>query len=484
MSSEQDYIKAEKFFEKEVDAETREEIPVDEFNISYKDSTNWEIIERLLYLSVPLIFMYITHIFWATLIYYNISSAPLFITEGKSILFLYYYTILIGIIWGFSIGFEIRGSRAYGARDTKEIYLLLSSNVSFYLYFVIFLIVISNTIVPYVIGLFPFYEGSVANFKSEILLLSVTFPLIAIVCILGRLSNMLQRNHILNYATLYALITQIIGSYLFMNYLQLDSYGMGLTFICTYIVKTGVILRDFLIEIPQGIDIRKIQIMKINSEIIIDNFYFALFPALNGVAVMISSEVNSYVALSLGDVEFTIFSVYFNIFSLITNLYEAIANSTTILASYAVGKRDNDLAWKIWYQALKIIFPSSLVISVLINIFAGKVFLLYSTDEVFLEEAYKNSNLFSVVIFLGAFHHILTDFIMLAGFGSYPFKVNLVLKFGLQFCGSLILIKFFGFKSSGILYMWIITQLLSILIYSFKLYSIKKEGIHVKVKSS
>ena len=461
------------------DKENNSAVQEDEFH--YDEHTPYlDIIIELLYLSSPLIFMYATHMIWSTLIYYNISDRPIYITEGKSIIFVYYYTIMVGMIWGFAIGFEIKGSRAYGAMDFNEIYNLLSSNITFYTYFCAILMLLSVTLVPYLFSFLPFHPLAIDNFKSEMLFLIFTYPMVVVICLLGRLSNMLQRNHILNYATLYSLIVQIIGSWFFMSYLEMDSYGMGCTFLCTYFTKAVVIVRDFYIEVPQGIDVFKTKFMNICSSYVLENFYFSIFPALNVLVVLLSAEINSYIGLLVDDLTFTTLCIYFNVYSIIALVFEAIGNSMTILVSYSIGKNNHALAWKIWKASIRIVIPSLIVICIIIKLFSKNIFSLFSTDENFQKLANDHSTYLVVSLFFAGFHYVLSEFIITCGHMKFPFIVSLVLRFGFHMIVTTILVLFLKGGMGIILTNWIIAQVISIIIFSWKIYSINKNGIHIQ----
>lgn len=469
------------------DIDTNLEI-IDEYHMD-KATSYLSIISKVLYLASPIIFMYFCHMIWSTLIYANVSDRPLYIIEGKSIVFIYYYTIVIGVIWGFSIGFEIKGSRAYGAGDYNAIYNLISYTFAFYVIFIVILIILSNTIVPIIIQRLPFKEIAVDNFRSEMLVLSLTFPLIAVICLLGRLSNMLQRNHILNYASLYSLIVQIFGSWLFMNYLQCDSYGMGLTFLFTYITKAIVIIRDFIIEKPQGFEILNfnwnfIKVLKESRKEVVDMFNFSLFPTLNVMVILLSSEINSYIGLIISNLTFTTLCIYFNIYSIIALIFEAIGNSMTILVSYAIGKEDYEFAWKVWKGSVRIVVPTIIVIVILIRIFSKEILSLYSIDPDFQILAYSQINKLCISLVLASFHYVLSEFIITCGYLKFPFYISLLLRFGFHMIYTTYLIVNYQAGLSTILTNWIIAQFISLIIFLIKIFHIYYIGIEKNFNSN
>lgn len=454
-----------------------------EYNLTIKSSYNL-IAKKLIYLASPILFMYVSHMIWSTLTYYNIRSRPVYITEGKSILFIYYYSIIIGLFWAFSIGFEIKGSKAFGEKNITELYRLISANFSMYVYIVIVLIIISNTLIPYLLTFLPFNSLSVSNFKSEMLLLSLTYPMIASIALLGRIVNMLQRNSILNYATFYSLIVQIFASWFFMNYLEMDNYGMGCAFLVTYFVKSFVIIKDVIKLEPHGIKLSKVNFFEFN--IFKDNCYilklifFNLFPAFNCLIILISGEVCTFSGILIDDNTFTMLSIYFNIYNISALLFESIANSMTILISYSLGKKDEFLAWKIWKSCFRVFIPVAIGLTMLLYVFHIFIFKLYTNDISLNLLADYNCIYLCITIVLSGIHYLLSEFIIVSGYIKFPPLVALILRLGVFVALVIITVNYLNYNVNAILLSWICVQFLTLVIYTIKIYYIKKKGIILK----
>lgn len=445
------------------------------------NSSNSDILFKLFSLASPLIFGFLSYILWSSLVYYCVSTRSIEITEGKAILFMYYYTIIISIFWGYSIGFEIKGSQAFGINNKKEIEKLLAANYTIYMFICSFFMFISIFVAPYVISKLPFNLIAIENFKTEIRLLAFTFPQLSLLCIMSRLGNLLQRNMIFNKAIFISSIIHVLGCFIFIKWLEFDSYGMGLSYFCTYTVNTYIILKDFVDYKPLGIEIFSIKPLSPFDPYVISNFIYTTFPAMNYFILLISLEINSLLSLSISNLDFTVMSIFINIYAIISQLFEAITNAMTILISYFVGRKNEFLIWRIWKITviLSIVLASS--ICGVFYIFSENIFLLFSRDQSFGVIANYYSNYLIGIILIGSWHFVFSEFILVCGYTSFPAKTSIILRLGIQLLIGVLLIFYFALELNSLMILWLIVTISSVLTFVLKVLMIKLKGIDMNI---
>lgn len=461
------------------DSDSEKGINSDEIKLNGQ-SSNFEIISHILILSGPLIFGFVTYMLYSTLIYYSVSHMSLQVTEGKAILFIYYYTFSISAIWGFSTGFEIRGSSAFGNGDKREIERLLNLNYNMLMYISLFLMFFSTVVAKRVFSLLPFHPAALENFQSEIYLLSLTFPLLSVLSLLSRLGSLLQRNAVQLKAQIAAFIVFTFCSLYFIKYLDMQSYGMGLTYLITYMVFVLFLASDFYFHKPHGINVFTFKFCGLFDPQLKENFNFSLLPALNYIIVVLSAELNSYIALIISDLDFTVISIYFNIYSVTTQFFEALGNSMTIFLSYFRGQKNEQMIWRVWKITALMSLAFSAFIAMIFYRFSEQIFYLYSKDQSFNSLANKFSDVLALVIIFGGLHFSFSEFILVVGYPSFTTLTALILRFGVQLVLSFVLLYFYGYGIQTLLVIWLIVQVLSLLIFGLKIYRIKKYGLQLK----
>lgn len=449
-----------------------------EISINLKvTSTTISIANKIISFASPIIFSFMAYILWSSLVYYCVRTRSIEITEGKAILFMYYYTIVTSIFWGFSIGFEIKGSQAYGSNDKEKIEKLLASNYTIYIILCLFFMILSIFIAPYLVSKLSLSKLAINNFTTEIRLLAFTFPQISFLYIMFRLGNLLQRNKIQNKALVISSIVHVFACLLFIKYLEIDDYGMGLSYFCTYTTYMLIILKDFNDNKPLGINLLSIKPLSPLDPLVISDFIFTSFPAVNYIILLATLEINSLLSLYKSNLDFTVMSIYINIFNLTFELFDALSNSMTILLSYYIGKKDEEILWKIFKITLLLCLLFAFVICTIFYVFSDHVFLLFSQDPAFNILSNKYSNYLICIIFISSCQFVLSEFILVCGFNSFPAITTIILRLGFQIVLGIILIYYFKYGLEVLIALWLIATVISVIIYVLKVMKIKMIGI-------
>lgn len=309
--------------------------------------------KQLIVLSLPLVISFLFYILQSSLIYYCVSHRSIDITEGKSIVFLYFYTFLASLFWACSVGFEIKGCKYHGSNNYIELKNLVLANNTYFFILTIAIMVFSFFAVPPLTGLMPINEVVLRNFTSEIRFISIfTIPVISALSVLIKFANVFQMNKIINQGVFLSFIVHVIFALLFVKYLEIDSVGLGLT----YLLSCGTYLLFMIIKIKSTLKEKSrvnpelkeiIEIMGFSlkglgfcDKRVYEAFKFSLNPMFNYMIIVLSFEVMTYIAMIISDVEFTVMSCYLNLYNLMAQIFEAFSNSSNILIAFNLGDED------------------------------------------------------------------------------------------------------------------------------------------------
>ena len=181
-----------------------EEQPIESLHVSNSNevdnidfNSNSSILFQIMKLSYTIIFAYCTYGILSTLTYYFISDYIIEYTEAKGILLLYYFTMICGLLWGSSIGYEIRASQAYGNKNIKEIKNQTSVIFNMFIYLTLFIYVITYFFTK-LLSILHINAISLENIYSELPLLMLSVPLLCVCTVFLRLANSIQKPEILN----------------------------------------------------------------------------------------------------------------------------------------------------------------------------------------------------------------------------------------------------------------------------------------------
>lgn len=508
------------------------------------ESSNNDIQKSLVNIALPIVFGFVQYLILSTFIFYCVSNRNIEITEGKSILFIYYYTISISLLWSLSIGYEIKGSNLFGKLNDIKNNVNLSDNIKLmksnvilrkinkltasvfviYFYTNILLIIFSIFIAPIIVRKLPFSTQATSNFSTEIILLSFTFPQLSLLTIIMKIVNLLQNNSILNFSNFVSTIVHIIVSYIILRQLRIDAYGMGISYFCTYTVNSIILLINYQYSNNYGIDLFKIlkstnflSIFKLknknksnkvnktneesfnysnseysldvdiygfelNAKYIFNNLKFSFYPAINMLIIIISSECNTYTSILISNLDFTVMSVYFNLFGLLSQFFEALSNSMIVLISYFIGKYNEKMIWRIFYQTIKIALIVNVFLVFFLYLNCNFIFYyFYSNQITFVKIANSGSLIFTFILFFANLNFPLSEFIIVTGYKRFAVYNSIFIRLGLQLFVNFILVYFFNYGLTSIMRIWLLTQISTMLVLLTKIFIIKKNKINLKL---
>lgn len=428
-------------------------------------TTNKEILGRLVNLSIPLIVSFVLFFLNQSVVFYCVRDRPL-ITEAKSLLYIYYYTLSILLLWGFSVGLEINGSKAIGENDMSKLRLIISSYYTIFIFLTIVLFSISYFITPFLIVLIPCNPLVKENFLSEIKVLSFSFPFIAISCLLGRLANVYQKNSLLIKLTVISSIFNNISCIIIIKILKIDNYGLGICQFISNFVYTSLFLIDIIRYKPfHEIDLFSIKPLWITCPSIFHEFKFSGLTAINYILVTVTSEFICYIGLYISEVHFVVLSIYINIFNVIDQVFEALSNGMTILTSLYYGKNDFPMVWRIWKVCVVLIGLVGISICLLLYVFSEEILYLFTNDNEIYSMTKEYISYLVVTILIRSFHFPFSEIILVFGYASYLFVTNFLIRISFLVVGCSVLVIIFKYGVLCILLVWIVSFIVSDLVF-------------------
>lgn len=428
-------------------------------------TTNKEILVRLINLSIPLIVSFVLFFLNQSVVFYCVRDRPL-ITEAKSLLYIYYYTLSILLLWGFSVGLEINGSKAIGENDMRRLRLIISSYYTIFILLTLLIFSISYFLTPFLIVLIPCNQLVKDNFLSEIKVLSFSFPLIAISCLLGRLANIYQKNSLLIKLTVISSIINNFSCIIIIKILKIDNYGLGICQFISNFVYTSLFIIDIIRYKPfHEIDVFSIKPLWITSPIILQEFKFSGLTALNYILVTVTSEFICYIGLYISEVHFVVLSIYINIFNVIDQVFEALSNAMTILTSLYYGKNDFSMVWRIWKVCVVLIGLVGISICLLLYIFSEEILYLFTNDNEIYSMTKEYILYLVITIIIRSFHFPFSEIILVFGYASYLFVTNFLIRVSFLVVGCSVLVIFFKYEIICILIIWIVSFIVSDLVF-------------------
>ena len=458
---------------------------------------------ELLKLIAPLFFVYLTYVLIVSLTYYFVSNERIEITEAKGLLVLFQISIAFNSIWAITVGYEIKCSNAFGKKNIKEIKNLTNQLVNIYFYLILILVVLGVFIFPLLLKLANINQITYSNFCSEIIVLSFSYPLFALVTIFIRMSNSFQIPSLLYFYPLVKSLSYFVIGYIVFNVLNIVSIPFGLTSALCFLILSLYLYYELKKINPYGIcDLDYIRFLKFNE--FKDLLKFSIYPALNYVFVLLSLDILSYCMLIKGELEFTLICLYLNIYSFQFNMYESVTNAMTILVSYTKGEEINEnnnnlynnnnnnnnnsysnninnsnsdinnldialnnnkrlIIKKIYSISLLFITAISFVFFILFIMFKHSILKFLSKDERYLKLALNNANFYSVILFSLGYSQILSEFLIVMNYTEYAFRICIWIRYVFHLGVSVIFLKLsYGIKC--ILNIWLLIQIVCIVI--------------------
>lgn len=423
------------------------------------------IIWHLIKLAIPLVLTFISLSLLATFMFYLLRESPLYVTEGFSLLLLYFNCFIVGIFWGSSFGLQILGADAYGKNKNKKVNEYLHQSIFCTFVLSIAVTLFSVFVVPKILTLLSPDPKALAVFTVLIKSFSFCIPCFAMFQSFLRLANIFQSTNVCFLSTVMGCVLQGLVAYFLFTYLDLGVTSIGIGYISNFLYCLVFFLIYFYYFNNPDDRLTKFSLDNIHYKGIFKQIKYAAFPMLNYLMFLMSCEFVSFFGFVIDDIHFTVLTVYMNILSVIVVISEAISASMSSCISFELAKRN--------YSTVNKIFNASFLISVLVQIlliggiliFPNNVLSVFSVDPNFIAVANDNIRLFCVAISLNSFHFIFCEYIICCGNHSLPFYSLLVGKYIIQFGGCLILTPLFGF--SGIISSMIIGQIACILIFVY-----------------
>lgn len=386
---------------------------------------------QVLKITFPLCINYVCGIFEYTLVFFFIASKGINYTEAFSLVLTYWDTIFDGVLYGFTIGFGILGSNAFGAKNLTKLGYHLNRGLSLQFINSGIIVLLNLFVIPYIFLSFDINKEAYDIFCYIIKILTLNIPIFGAITIFIRYTTIIHDQYILSSASLCGLISHSISCLFFIYYLDLDYIGICICLIVNYIATFSVLYYNIYINkvLPESI----IPFSFRSFKGVWTMAKFSIFPMFTYILWFISTETVSLFALKISDIDFTVFNVFNNIFQLLMTFSESLGAANTILVSFYIGKNDKKKAYRAFFVSLMINF-TFISLGLLCIIFNRRFILsLYSSDAMFLESAEGTFWVFCLSCSITVFHPLVAEFIIAIGDQEFSLYSILLGRIFVQF---------------------------------------------------
>jgi len=313
---------------------------------------------------------------------------------GISVLFI--NILLISIVIGLNTGFELLGSNAHGKKDYRllGIYMHRSKIVTFMICTVLAIIVF--VFIGDVCDLMEMND----NYKKYTIRFARVFIFVYIPEVQFRVNstylNIVDLAFVNTIIVLGTFLFHILDCYIFINWLELDTLGAGLSILISQLLNA--IISTLYIEYKKPIPESIFWINKQCFYSLWDYLKIALPSTVLLATEWWAFEFLSIFAIMLGQRSYDAHVILFNMFMALCGSVFGFTTASTILVSNALGQGNSKQAKRVFI--ITFIYGVSFQVILALGLFIFKNFFigLYTDDKELIDKASKVVNIIGIMI--------------------------------------------------------------------------------------
>lgn len=478
----------------------------------HHDKTYLYLLQKSITLSIPILFNCLIYFSLISIVYYFSNRSDQRITESISFINIYYNLVLISILDGWIIPFEIEASSLYAKKNFKKLVNAFQILVIFTAFNSLVIIILNyffiNKIIELLISDVETQEEFLRFFN--ILINSVFF--FSQYLILYRLSNVIHKNFISLLANLFALLSQFYFSSFFISKLGLGNTGAGLSYCCTNFVyfltmfiyyilfKNNYFQKLAFANLRSSTSMMFNSIFYNNSQLNLEekelqdaipsrlfdfsnldlsyflyyiNYGFPIF--LQYILAWFGVEAIGFIALYSGAEDFTMFSIFTSYSNVLKVMGLAIGNTSYVLTRFYLGKNDEKSIWKLFVITTCILMLLNTVTCGFSYIYRNEILHIYTNNSYLIFIGDKSFVLLILMITTQSLSTAVRLFLVALGWVNQVLIVVIIGPFFIQ-CGlSFILMEYYKMGLYGICLGVVIGQSLMFVVFCLFVYLIYRD---------